>query len=166
MFTPGAARSTERRPTLENQARLSALSVAATETTFGVSYDDGYVGAASLSLLSLPAAATKSAPSASVVAIASASACEYSSPAQELFRICAPLRVAYRIAPIASAVVPDPFAPRNFSAIVRTVQLTPEIPIPLSPIAPIVPATCVPCPWSSAGLLSPFAKSQPRQSST
>ena len=38
---PGAARSTVARPTFENQARASRLSVAATETTLGSSMPEG-----------------------------------------------------------------------------------------------------------------------------
>src|SRR4051794_2943576 len=49
---------------------------------------------------------------------------------------------------------------------ILTVQLMPATPTPLLPAAPIVPATCVPWPWSSVGLLSFPAKSQPCQSST
>ena len=49
---------------------------------------------------------------------------------------------------------------------ILTVQLMPASPTPLLPAAPIVPATCVPWPWSSVGLLSFPAKSQPCQSST
>ena len=45
-------------------------------------------------------------------------------------------------------------------------HVTPVTPTPLLPAAAIVPATCVPWPLSSVGLLSWFTKSQPRQSST
>ena len=41
---------------------------------------------------------------------------------------------------IAPEVQPEPPAPRNFSAMICTSQLTPAIPIPLSPTAPMVPA--------------------------
>ena len=77
----------------------------------------------------------------------------------------APFAAAYRIALTASAAEPSPFEPMNFRPITRTRWLTPVTPTPLSP-TPTVPATCVPWPWSSAGSLSSFAKSQPRQSST
>ena len=49
---------------------------------------------------------------------------------------------------------------------IETFQLTPTTPEPLLPTAPIVPATCVPCPWSSIGSASLLAKSQPYTSST
>ena len=45
-------------------------------------------------------------------------------------------------------------------------HVTPVTPMPLLPAAAIVPATCVPWPLSSVGLLSWLTKSQPRQSST
>ena len=45
---------------------------------------------------------------------------------------------------MASAVDPRPSLPRNFTAMIRTFQLTPTTPVPLSPTAPIVPATWVP----------------------
>ena len=47
-------------------------------------------------------------------------------------------------------VRPDPPAPMTRSAISRVVQFTPVTPRPLFPTAPIVPATCVPCPCASA----------------
>jgi hypothetical protein len=115
---------------------------------------------------SLPAAATNSSPFASVSPIVSRSACETSPPPHELFRIGTPFARAYRIALIASSVVPEPSAPKNFSGMIRELHVTPATPRALLPVAATVPATCVPCPLSSVGLLSPFAKSQPRQSST
>ena len=45
---------------------------------------------------------------------------------------------------MASAVVPEPAALRNFSAMILTFQFTPTTPTPLFPVAPIVPETCVP----------------------
>jgi len=45
---------------------------------------------------------------------------------------------------IASAVVPEPVAPRNLHARSRMAQLTPTTPTALFPTAPIVPATWVP----------------------
>ena len=47
-----------------------------------------------------------------------------------------------------------------------TFQLTTATPMPLLPTAPMVPATWVPWPLSSKGLLSLLAKSQPTRSST
>jgi hypothetical protein len=64
-------------------------------------------------------------------------------------------------AAIAALVVPLPLAPRNLSPISDTFQATPATPTPLFPTAPIVPATCVPWPWSSNGSASLLAKSQP-----
>src|SRR5476649_906503 len=55
------------------------------------------------------------------------------------------------MASIASAVVPEPLAPRNFAAMMLAVQLTPATPTALLPDAPIVPATCVPWLLSSIG---------------
>ena len=43
-----------------------------------------------------------------------------------------------------AATEPLPLALRNLQAAIRTFQLTPTTPTPLSPTAPIVPATCVP----------------------
>src|SRR5438094_10338620 len=94
MLRPGAPRSTDLRPTLEKYASWSELSVAATVRTFGRVYDAGYVGMESLSVPLFPAAATNSAPWVSATAIASASACEYSSPPQDLLSIDAPLSAA------------------------------------------------------------------------
>ena len=50
---------------------------------------------------------------------------------------------------IASAVDPLPPEFRNLHPIMETSQLTPVTPRLLSPTAPIVPAVCVPWPWSS-----------------
>src|SRR5438128_9277623 len=55
------------------------------------------------------------------------------------------------IALIALATVPLPVASRNFDAIMLAVQFTPTTPRLLLPTAPIVPATCEPCPLSSYG---------------
>ena len=49
---------------------------------------------------------------------------------------------------------------------IETSQLTPVTPAALLPCAPIVPATCVPWPLKSSGVLSSWTKSQPRVSST
>ena len=48
----------------------------------------------------------------------------------------------------------------------ETFQFTPVTPSALFPLAPIVPATCVPCPKKSSGALSSWMKSQPCVSST
>ena len=45
---------------------------------------------------------------------------------------------------MASAVVPEPRALRNFSGMMRADQLTPATPIPLLPTAAMVPETWVP----------------------
>ena len=50
------------------------------------------------------------------------------------------------MAAMALLVEPLPSAPRNFSGMIDTCQFTPATPTPLSPTAPIVPATCVPWP--------------------
>src|SRR5436190_16702634 len=55
------------------------------------------------------------------------------------------------MASTASPIEPEPPASRNLRAIRRVVQLTPATPTPLLPAPPIVPATCVPCLWSSIG---------------
>ena len=49
---------------------------------------------------------------------------------------------------------------------IGTFQLTPVMPAPLFPSAPIVPATCVPWPLKSSGVLSFWTKSHPFVSST
>ena len=36
-------------------------------------------------------------------------------------------------------------------AIILTLLATPSMPTPLPPLAAMIPATCVPCPWSSIG---------------
>ena len=77
-----------------------------------------------------------------------------------------PMLVAYCSASTASARSPSPCESRNFSAMILTFQFTPAMPWPLFPRAPSVPATWVPWFMSSCGLLSSFAQSQPRQSST
>src|SRR5262245_56313947 len=92
--------------------------------------------------------------------------CSNGPPPHEFEETCAPILAAYIVAAPASAVVPAPCAFRNLSAMILTFQFTPATPTPFEPTAPIVPATCVPCLWSSNGLLSPFTQSQPRQSST
>src|SRR3981081_689704 len=55
------------------------------------------------------------------------------------------------MASMASPTEPEPDASRNFSAMIRVVQLTPVTPMLLFPTAPIVPDVCVPWPASSAG---------------
>ena len=94
MLTPGALTSTERFPKLEKNAWRSLLSLAATASTFGTSYDAGYVGAESLSVPSFPAAATKSESRASANWIASRRLCEKSPPAHELLSTSAPFAAA------------------------------------------------------------------------
>ena len=56
--------------------------------------------------------------------------------------------------------------PSARSGSILTCGATPTTPTPLSPAAAIVPATCVPWPWSSWATLSPRTKSQPWTSST
>ena len=51
------------------------------------------------------------------------------------------------------------------TGMIETSQLTPAMSAPLLPSAPIVPATCVPWPLKSSGVLSFWMKSQPRVSS-
>ena len=86
---------------------------------------------------SLPAAATKR---PGKLAIAVSRAALYAPPPHEAEIILAPFAVAYSTALIASVVDP-PVAPRNLRDINLTFQLTPAIPTPLLPTAPIVPAT-------------------------
>ena len=63
------------------------------------------------------------------------------------------------------ALVPVP-PRRNFRPISFTRQATPAIPTPLLPTAPMMPATCVPWPRSSAGLPEPVIALMPWTSST
>jgi hypothetical protein len=94
---PGAPRSTLAGPTLdvvpvENSARWSFASVAATQIRFGAVSAHGYVGFTSTSRPSLPAAVTKSVPGAR--AIASAIAWEYWVEPKLAFTILAPADAA------------------------------------------------------------------------
>src|SRR6185503_13533090 len=50
-----------------------------------------------------------------------------------------------------SETVPDPEARNTLMAIIEAIQFTPATPIALFPLAPIVPAACVPWEWSSIG---------------
>ena len=77
-----------------------------------------------------------------------------------------PICVPYATASVASEMVPLPELLRNLSPTSETCQHTPTTPLPLFPTPPTVPAQWVPCRWSSIGLLSLLAKSQPRTSST
>ena len=128
--------------------------VAATEITFGALKLAGYIGRMSLSKPLFPAPATNSMPAALVAMTSSSSACE-NSESPQLFdstRIsAAPVAanacftaIANSSAAMASAIVPLPVSSMNLIPIMRAVQLTPATPIPLSPTAPMVPATCVP----------------------
>jgi hypothetical protein len=63
------------------------------------------------------------------------------------------------------AEVPFPLASWDLQGRMRTVQLIPVTPTPLLPTAPMMPATCVPCPKSSIGSLSWLMVSIPWQSS-
>jgi hypothetical protein len=56
---------------------------------------------------------------------------------------------------MASETNPLPAASSNLQAMSCTRHATPEIPVPLLPAPPIIPATSVPCPESSIGLLEP-----------
>src|SRR6266850_1987243 len=89
--------------------------------------------------------------------ISSSSACEKPPPLQLFDRILTLAPVAAEawitnsIALIESACVPTPLASRNFDAMTLAVQFTPVAPLPLLPVAPIVPDTWVPWPLSSYG---------------
>ena len=56
---------------------------------------------------------------------------------------------------MASEVYPEPESLIHLQAMIFTRQLTPVTSVSLSPRAPIVPATRVPCPKPSNGSLSP-----------
>ena len=60
---------------------------------------------------------------------------------------------------------PDPSSPSILSESIFAFGATPIIPIPLFPLAAMVPATCVPCPNTSDGSLSLATKSHPLTSS-
>ena len=62
----------------------------------------------------------------------------------EQFKVSRP---SVREALIAAEDVPEPLSGRNFSATNCTAQFTPATPSPLLPMAPMVPATCVPWPF-------------------
>src|SRR5262245_12069418 len=109
----------------------------------------------------LPAATTKMPPALRKLAMAVDMAGDDPPPPQLLLVILMPLAVAYFWASTASEVSPLPSAPRNFSAASDTFQSMPTTPRLLLPVAPMVPATWVPWPLSSKGLLSLLAKSQP-----
>ena len=70
-----------------------------------------------------------------------------------LHALCFLLRV------LASPTVPLPFSSNAFNDISDTFQHIPTVPIPLFPLAPIVPETWVPCWLSSNGSLSFHTKS-------
>ena len=72
-------------------------------------------------------------------------------------------RVVDRVDDRAPGQAPEAFAART--GMIETSQLTPAMSAPLLPSAPIVPATCVPWPLKSSGVLSFWMKSQPRVSS-
>src|SRR5262245_37201187 len=59
--------------------------------------------------------------------------------------------IANSMALTAPTVLPLPFAPRNFSAMMLAVQLMPVTPTPLFARAPMVPETCVPWLLSTMG---------------
>jgi hypothetical protein len=69
-------------------------------------------------------------------------------------RFCAPTLQA--LAPVAVG--------NTFTGRIRAFQFMPAMPAPFAVAAAAVPATCVPCPHESSGLLSSFAKSVPGSS--
>ena len=129
---------------MEKPARLSALSVAATQIRLAAVLLHGYVGAVSLSVPSLPAATTNSVFGWSVMA--SEIACEQGPPSDALTTF-APLAAAYVNASAMLALLPEPFGVERADRHDDACHATPVMPMPLLPRAAIVPATCVP--WSS-----------------
>ena len=115
---------------------------------------------------SFPAAKTKSVFAHAADLIALAMALFGDGPPKLPLTMSAPFAQAYVIAWMMSASVRPPLASAARSGMIETSQLTPVTPIALLPCAPIVPATCVPWPLKSSGVLSSCTKSQPRVSST
>jgi len=70
-----------------------------------------------------------------------------------------PTAIAYCTPAIAAAVEPLPLALRNLMATIFACQFTPTTPTLLLPTPAMVPDTCEPCPLSSKGSPSSFAKS-------
>src|SRR5439155_6326367 len=119
-----------------------------------LSYAAGYMGDASAFWPLLPAAQTFTAPAASTCDIASFRVWLKPPPPQELFvtRMLKPCCISDRtlLKPsAASEMSPLPLESRNLTDSSCTFQLMPAMPVPLLANAPIVPATCVPCPKSS-----------------
>src|SRR5512134_3331374 len=103
--------------------------------------------------------------------MASYNACEYGPPPQLLlvattFTPLLFMALVYPRHSIASDSAPAPVASMNLQAMIFTFQFNPVIPVPLLPAAPIVPAQCVPWPWSSIGLPVPATELMPNTSST
>ena len=94
-------------------------------------------------------------------AIASRIVVEYPVPPRLALTMFAPLAQAYWNPAETLAFDPLPFPSSTRTGIRLTCQFTPATPIPLFPRAPIVPATCVPCPLKSRGSLSFWTKSVP-----
>ena len=89
---PGAPRSTEEAPVLENPASPSVSVVAATQIRFGASTLQGVWGSASLLLASLPAATTYSVPGCDAIACATAGSTP--EPLVDTLATCAPMSPA------------------------------------------------------------------------
>ncbi len=79
----------------------------------------------------------------------------------EQFRIRAPLRTAYSMPSTDAEVLPRPRASMKRTAMIDVFQHTPATPNPLSPTAPMMPATWVPWPFSSKPDPRPSSRSTP-----
>ncbi len=84
---------------------------------------------------------------------------EYPPPPSDMLITLAPLSAAKRMASAMSAEVPLPKWLSTFTGISVASKATPATPSPLFVAWAMVPATCVPWPWSSLACSSSFTKS-------
>src|SRR5205823_9088842 len=104
----------------------------------------------------LPAAETTNTPASDAALTASATAWLNELPPRLMLITSIPYRVAQTIPLATDDQEPAPFASSTFTAYRVASGATPMTPNPLSRAA-MMPATCVPCPWSSNASLLPFA---------
>ena len=110
---------------------------------------------------SLPAAATTTTPLSRAYFTALAIVPMAMGPPRLMLMTFAPWSAAQRIDCAMAATEPEPFAESTLSGMIATSGATPATPSLLFVDCAIVPATCVPCPWSSSALALLATKLKP-----
>lgn len=145
MLTPGAETDSPV-PLLLQLATTSLLSVAATEIT--EEYLAGYPRVSAPGPL-LPAAATRTMPALYALSHAACSAEESELEPKLMLMTCMPFAMHQSIPLTMPLIEPDPVLPKTLTAYKEASGAPPTTPMLLSKAA-IIPAQCVPWPWSSS----------------